>query len=133
MARNSNRVFNLNDIELNVAKTKVMIMRKGKYTEERLKLGGEHIHSVIPEERVRILGAFINSKGTKKHQKDKIKALVNGGAQLILRKIITEDMGRYIINQVIAPAVEYLLMDTTMDANLIEYINRKLRRAMKGK
>src|SRR5215210_6218694 len=55
--------FKLNDIEVNSDKTKVLVIRKGKYKEESLNLGGQKINSIRPEEKVRILGPFWMVKG----------------------------------------------------------------------
>src|SRR5581483_9719713 len=82
---------------------------------------------------IRILGTWITSKGSKKHQKQLITNKTNFITKLLCRKKITDKQYRYIINQVLMPALEYLIQDTILTQQECNHINSKIISTFKHK
>jgi hypothetical protein len=127
--------FELNDIQINTKKTKLITINKSKRWKS---IGithfvGEKIIAEDPKDAIRLLGIWISEAKGKKHQKMKIKQLIGDGARLIRRKLITQEIARYLINQVLMPAVEYMLTDLIINKQVCTKLQAKLQGAFKKK
>lgn len=129
--------FELNDIQINTKKTKLIVINTKKNKKEKERRTTRFVKDTIiaedPNSAIRLLGVWINEVKGKKAQKWKIRWLIEEGTRLIQRSMINQEIARYLINQVLLPAVEYLMIDLILSKGEANRLQAKLQSAFKRK
>src|SRR3954465_11415082 len=104
--------YRLHEINTNQAKTKMIVLnRKDEGGKVDIKLNGEEVKITEKKEAIRILGSWINGFGNKKAQEKKIREATTTVVNTVARKKVNGEITRYILNQVLCPRLEYLMID----------------------
>src|SRR5277367_2625818 len=130
----SSEFLNINDISANNEKsTLICINTTPSDRISRISFTNIQILSQNKHESIRILGVWISESGNKKFQKNIITNKINNTINILKWKKITDKQFRYIINQVLFPAIEYLLNNMILSENECDILNSKILQTFKNK
>src|SRR5581483_9177122 len=122
---------NITGLKINPDKSVLLTMNNTKSAS--IILQGDTVKAQDKDTAIRILGTWITSTGSKKHQKQLILNKTSFITKLLQWKRITDKQFRYIINQVLMPAIEYLIQDTILTQREYDKINSKIISTFKHK
>ena len=128
----ANSFYKLNNLHINPQKS-TLITINTKNNPNNIQFAGQTIHTQHKHDPIRILGVWITSSGKKTHQKNLIKEKTKNITQIISWKRITDKQCRYILNHVLMPALEYLLLDMVLNETECTQINSIILKTFKHK
>src|SRR3954471_13937523 len=111
----------------------IVLNRKDEGGKVDIKLNGEEVNITEKKEAIRILGSWINGFGNKKAQEKKIREATTTVVNTVARKKVNGEITRYILNQVLCPRLEYLMIDYVFPKSTRSWIDRKMRGIFKAK
>jgi hypothetical protein len=115
--------FELNDIQINGKKSKLIITNPSEPKENRkIKLSNEWIYEEEKTKITRFLGIWLNSKLNENQIKSRAKELVRSTTRLLNTKKMTGTQVSYINNMCIVPKLTYMLQTTKLSKRIIEAI-----------
>src|SRR5438552_7003511 len=119
----ANFFYKLNNLHINPQKS-TLITINTKNNSNNIQFTEQTIHAQHKHDPIRILEIWITSSGKKTHQKNLIKEKTKNITQIISWKRITDKQCRYILNYVLMPALEYLLLDIDLYETVCKQIKR---------
>ena len=123
----SNEFFELNDIEINGAKSELIAWRPGMkaLTPEGIWIGmpPKYIEAKSAGESTRFLGVWINLKSQEKASIGHCKKMVGSITSTLKIKKLSVNQIAYINNMVLLPRLEYILSNTLIDKNRCDTIH----------
>ena len=115
--------FELNDIQINGKKSKLIIMNSKESKENRkIKLSNEWIHEEEKAKITRFLGIWLNSKLNESQIKTRAKELVRSTTRLLNTKKMIDIQVSYINNMYIVLKLIYMLQTTKLFKRTIDAI-----------
>jgi hypothetical protein len=115
--------FELNDIQINGKKSKLITMNSREPKENRrIKLSNEWIYEEGKTKITRFLGIWLNSKLNENQIKTRAKELVRSTTRLLNTKKMTGAQVSYINNMCIVPKLTYMLQTTKLSKRTIDAI-----------
>jgi hypothetical protein len=122
----------INDIQVNKDKTKLVIVnRKEREKKREVTLMGTKIRAQEETKAERFLGSWIQGKKGRTTQVMKTEYIVLQNIREIERKKLTPKISSYLINSVIAPAVDYMITDVYIDEARIHRWQKRLDTSFK--
>jgi hypothetical protein len=126
--------FELNDIQINGKKSKLIILNTKEAKENRrIKLGNEWIYEEDGNKITRFLGIWLNNKLKETLIKAKAKELVRSTVEGLRAKKMTIAQVAYINNMCIVPKLSYMLQVSKLSKRTIDNIQSPILRLAKNK
>src|SRR5260363_223970 len=128
-----NKFFHINDIQINVKKSNLIVFNPKTKVEERSFIFGsnsisdEKLHNIT-----RLLGVWLNSRLNERQLFLKAKRIVQQTVQALRWKKLTASQLAYINNMCIIPKLCYLLQLSRMSKPLINKIHQPIIRLAKS-
>ena len=126
--------FQLNDIQINSSKSKLVIFNSSlNKTLRVLKFGGEEIKEENENQISRFLGVWINSQLKDAYIKAKAKGIVRGTVLNLAPKKLTLSQLSYLNNICIIPKLCYMLQTSRLSKEALKEIHRPMLKLIKNK
>jgi hypothetical protein len=117
--------FKINDIQINLFKSKLItINTKASIEERKVIVDKQEVYASKEKEAVRFLGIWIGQKLGKKQIVAKAKQIVRLFANMIRKKIVSTSQVLYINNVCLMPKLEYILQNTFLTKDECEKIQQ---------
>jgi hypothetical protein len=126
--------FRINDIQINPAKSKLVVLNSRiKKEEQKILVENQELFSIKEKELVRFLGTWIGGKTSRKQAITKAKQISQLFANTIKKKLVSASQVLYINNVCLLPKLEYILQNIFLTKEECEKVQQPYTMVAKNK
>jgi hypothetical protein len=122
--------FSMTNIRVNPQKSALLVINTAD-PQTFITVKNEIVNAITNGTPIRVLGTWHEIEPGKKHQRQLILRHITAFYNKISWKKITDKQHRYLINQVLFPKIEYLMLDLVLSQPEMYKINTIIRKGMR--